>query len=398
MKFRLIVCLAWLAIAGCVFAQPSRPGEPNSIESMYGAGSAAQPQLPKPPPPAPAATNTTANSTTNSSPTDVAPDTANTTAANATLAPTVTGSYSNPLSPTSSGALSAELANVPLPVSMDNIDNDHQLEPGDKIIVKILEDGDPPMLLFVDEKGNVNVPWINRPMQVEGLTLHDAIANMKKALLTGKDGKPLNYYQDGHPTILAAYFSNDRSRGRADVDGEVQHPSYVSIPLDSILTISDAIRAAGGFTTAADREHVAVFHHDVKDPSKDTKEIVNMGELSNGIIANNPVLAGDTIVVPSKAETGAFYTISGKGAGRGGRFPIQPGMTVSNAVQQSGYDNFSDLSSVQLHRDVKGPNGATTETVKTVNVENILNNGDKRADIELMNGDWIVVGEKWIAW
>jgi len=288
----------------------------------------------------------------------------------------------------------------PMPVSMENIDSDHHLIPGDKIIIDIVEDREPRKLLFVDEKGTIKVPWIEKSIPVEDLTLRDVAEHLRAALQFDKDGNKLNFYQDGHPIVLATYFYNDRSRGRAVVEGEVQKPDNVSIPMDGILTLSDAIRDAGGFNSGADREHIGILHHDPMDPTKTTKETVNMTDLM-AKVAGKAVLPGDIITVPSKTETGAYYHIGGKGALHGGKFPLQAGgpTTVAEAVQLAGFDNFSKLSAVRLLRDVKDPKTGQTKTETIiVDVEDVLNNGNKTKDVPLQNGDYIIVEQKWIAW
>jgi len=428
MKLRPVLCLAWLATTCWAAAQRPRPGEPTSEVNTYGAAPSTQPQMFQKPPPAtvtPNAANITGNSTQRNGqeaslsgnlPTDDAGNTT-TTGTNGTLNPAIAGNIAAPTGPgtPTTQPTGPDYSSFVMPISMDNIDNEHQLVPGDKILVQIVEDREPrPNLLFVNENGTIQVPWIGKPMPVEGLTLRDAAEHLKEAL-QGKSSddskaaapeKKLDFYQDGHPTVLATYFSNDRSRGRAVVEGEVNHPDYVSIPMDGILTLSDAIRAAGGFSPTADREHVVILHHDLKDPSNDSKETVNMADLMAKIVTK-PLLPGDMISVPSLKETGASYNISGKGAGRIGRFPLQPGMTVSDAVSQSGSDHFSKLYAVQIKRDVKDPQtgqpvldpktGKPKVDVILVDVEDILNNGNRTNDKLLQNGDWIVVDQKMFA-
>jgi protein involved in polysaccharide export with SLBB domain len=356
--------------------------------------------LPKPAAPAPAAT--TANTTTGAAPGPseaMAAPTAEA-AANGTAIPGASNNLSPALGSSAQPPASGpNLANFALPATMENIDDQHHLVPGDQIVVKIAEDRDSPKLLFVDEKGAVMAPWINQPILVQGLTLRDAAVKIKAALAD----PDLGYYQPGHPTVLAAYYRNDNSRGQAFVDGAVQRPGWVTIPKNNILTLSDAILAAGNWAPSADKQHVIIFHHDVSDPSKEPRETVNVADLmSKGIIASNPILPGDIVSVQSIVDTGASYMITGDGVSRQGRFPLPtsgPPMTVSNAVLQAGYDpRFSKLSAVRLiHYTVDPKTGKSTSKETTVDVESILKNGTRSDDPVVENGDWIIVDQKFFA-
>ncbi len=428
MKFRYLMALAWLAGLGLLPAQPAQPGVPDSLESRYGASPATPPQMfQRPPPPQPlqVGANTTNNTTTTqSSPinnlTVGVPGDAGSLPTSGTANGTTSGGNSTTTGLAGAGdtgssyGASPDLTNFPLPMTMDGIDNDRKLVPGDQLVFQIVEDREPPFLVLVSEDGTIPVHWTNQRLTVEGLTLRAAVQLVKQAL----EDPSRNFYAKDHPIILAAYYHNNLSRGKVSITGAVQKPGSISIPPNSILTLWDVIQAAGDFRSDADKDHVKIIHRANSaatpappaangatappaaggDASDINVTVVNIDDLLKKGLPDLPMRPGDYVVVPSKVDTGGYVTVYGEGVTRPGPIPLSPTChTVSQAVILAGYDSrVSKLSTVHLYRNETDPKtGAVKQMTYVVDLDAVIFNAKISEDKELQKDDVIKVDNKW---
>jgi len=281
----------------------------------------------------------------------------------------------------------AALPPVAMPSSMDMIDNEHKLVPGDRLYYQVLEDRDPPHVLMVDEKGEIDVPYLG-----ERQVGNETLKAMAIALKTELEGSL--YY---HATVIAAPFSLDRARGQVWVLGSVMHPGPISVPPDDVLTVWSAIWAAGGLSDSANPTRVAVMRNDPNNPKNGTKIEVNIADIYNSGRFDRDVVVqpGDMIMVPSKNEANGFITITGQVRAPGMMaLPAGSHLTVSQAILQAG--GFTDWGDSDVRVIRYDKNSKRQEL--TVSVGSVLNEGRRDKDMDLQPGDMVIVDQKWINW
>jgi protein involved in polysaccharide export with SLBB domain len=420
MNFWQKTLLVWLASTLTAMAQYNPPP---SILSDYGANpstpaNAFQSQLPPPGlPPSMAANATSADGNTTEAtsgnattpgaagailqPALVAPVPANmTTTAPVPSTPTVgsmTPAAGNTSAASAASAAASEpafipshgpdLSNVPMPNSMDLIDNLHKLQQGDQFVYQVLEDGDKPSLLFVDETGNVNIPYYGR-FKAGGMTLRQAAFAVQKEL-----ENPANQLYK-RATVLAVPFSGG-SRGQVNVIGEVNRPGPLDVPTDHVLSLWEAILEAGGFTASADHEHLRLVHRDPTDPSNDSSKELNFTKMqSDGTVTSVILQPGDFIDVPSKTDTSGIIHVYGQvRAPQRMALPTGSNMTVSDAIIAAG--GFTDFA-VHTVTVVRYDKNNQRHELKE-DVDDVTKKGDKNADIKLEPDDTIIVDSKYFS-
>ncbi|MBX3744372.1 MAG: polysaccharide biosynthesis/export family protein [Verrucomicrobiae bacterium] len=180
---------------------------------------------------------------------------------------------------------------VPLPASMDALDDKHRLVVGDRLSFRIIEDEEVPRPLVVTDSGELDVPYIGR-FAARGKTCRELAVELKQEL------EKEYYYQ---ATVIVAVDLMARSRGRVWLVGPVRLPGPQEIPSDEVYTVSKAILRAGGFTDAADKRNVRITRR-ATDGGPDTTFTVNVGEIiERGRTQNDMVLEpGDMIYVPDR--------------------------------------------------------------------------------------------------
>ena len=285
---------------------------------------------------------------------------------------------------TGTGAAGATPPEVVMPVSMEALDNVHKLATGDRLYYQVKEDRDMPRVLMVDEKGNIDVPYFGRE-PVAGKTLQEM------AMLVKKDLEKNLYY---NATVLAAPYTADRARQQVWVMGSVGRAGPVNIPADDVLTLWNAIWAAGGLTLQADATRVTLMRHDATGGNSTAKMEVNVQkiyETGQGDVVMQP---GDFIIVPQKGEASGFVTITGAVRSPGIMpLPVGSNITVEQAILQAGgFSEWGDDEVKLVHYDDKGK-----RVDKWVEVGEVLR-GDRSKDVPVQAGDLIIVYQKWINW
>ena len=128
-------------------------------------------------------------------------------------------------------------------VSMDSLDDTRQLDKGDVISFRVVEDREEPRQLVITELGELEVPYAGRYVALNKTCRE--LARELKAYLE-KD-----LYYKATVIIALDYQNKNRKRdlespGKVTVVGEVRSPGVQVIPSDDDLTVSRAILAAGG--------------------------------------------------------------------------------------------------------------------------------------------------------
>jgi len=129
-------------------------------------------------------------------------------------------------------------------VSMDSLDDTRQLDKGDVISYRVVEDREDPRPLVITELGEIEVPYAGR-YAVLNKTCKQLAQDLK--IYLEKD-----LYHKATVIIALDYQNRNRKRdrespGKITVVGEVRSPGVQVIPPDDVLTVSRAILAAGGF-------------------------------------------------------------------------------------------------------------------------------------------------------
>jgi len=187
------------------------------------------------------------------------------------------------------------------------------LGPGDWVSIAVT--GQPEANSYVNADGTITVPLAGN-IPVSGISPDQAAARVAKAL---KDG---GYFVDPHVTVRATQPQSQF----VSVVGEVQ--AQGRYPITSRTSIVDLLAQAGGIKdTAGDIGYV--LRKD--DAGNITRYPVNLNVLANTNVPPPALLGGDSLLVP-RAD---HFSIEGEVASPG-RYRIEPGMTVMQAIARAG--------------------------------------------------------------
>jgi polysaccharide export outer membrane protein len=192
-----------------------------------------------------------------------------------------------------------------------------QLGPGDSVTLTVFGQPDLATTSYVADNGTLTIPLAG-PVNVSGLSPSEAGQRIEKAL---RDGK---FLVDPHVTISAIV---SRSQ-RVSVIGEVGHPGRFVI--ESNVAIFDLLAEAGGLTENASD---IVF---LLRPDKDGNVVrsqINLKGLESGSrsVSSQAIRGGDTIFVPRAEQFYIYGEVTAPG-----KFRVEPGMTVVQAVARAG--------------------------------------------------------------
>ena len=140
---------------------------------------------------------------------------------------------------------------VPLPNTMNGLNDKRPLSIGDKLSFKVVEDEGSPRPVFVTDSGEIDVPYIGR-VSVGTKTCKQFAYYVKRLL------EKEYYYQ---ATVIIGLDSAGgqtklSSRGKVYVMGQVRSSGPQEIPAEESYTVSKAIMRAGGFGPYADKKKV----------------------------------------------------------------------------------------------------------------------------------------------
>ena len=174
--------------------------------------------------------------------------------------------------------------------SMDVLDDERPLRIGDRLSMRVVEDREAPVSLFVTDSGEVEVPLIGR-VHAKGLTCKRLAYEIKAPL-------EREYFYKA-TVIVALDMAGLKSPGRVYVTGQVHNQGPVDIPPDETFTVSKVIMRAGGFADFANKRKVKLIRK--KGDSTETI-LVNVDEVvRKGRLDKDPVVeAGDTIIISER--------------------------------------------------------------------------------------------------
>jgi polysaccharide export outer membrane protein len=194
-----------------------------------------------------------------------------------------------------------------------------QLGPGDTMLMSVYGQPDMAGTVTVSDEGNIPVPLVGQ-VAVGGLSPSQAAKKIEQAL---RDGK---FLRDPQVTLTVTV---SRSQ-RVTILGQVGMPGRYA--MDSAMSILDVLALAGGVTENGS-DTIYLLRTNAEGQQERTP--VDLRALTEGAAQGSPpsidVKGGDQIFVP-RAEQ--FY-ISGE-VGAPGRYKIEPGMTVFQALARAG--------------------------------------------------------------
>jgi protein involved in polysaccharide export with SLBB domain len=187
--------------------------------------------------------------------------------------------------------------------SMAALDDKTQLQDGDTISFRVIEDRDDPVQRMVTDTGDVDFPYIG-PVKVEGRTCHAVAVDVKKLL-------EVNYYKQATVIIaldtIVGQNNDTKPKDLAWVMGEVRQVGPLELPEHQTETVSQLIIRAGGPGDFGDLHKVKLIHRtsdatgSLPDMKTKNYEIVDVKSIFNGKPSPDPVVqAGDYIIVPKK--------------------------------------------------------------------------------------------------
>jgi len=269
------------------------------------------------------------------------------------------------------------------PDYMTLLDDDWKLKSGDRVVYEVLEErAEEPLLLVVNGSGELLVPLIGR-VEAQGKTSKTLAYQIKEEL-------EKEFFH--RATVVISQREEDRNRGRVSVIGEVRRQGEQIIPVDSPLTLSQAIMQSGGFSSEADRTKVSV----VGQGEQQARLEINIGAmLESGDLSQDPVLRqGDSVIVPRADQSqNQVYVLGAVNAP--GLYSIRgSNFTLSQVILMAeGFTRFARKNKVRLiSRD---SNGEKTE--REIDVGKILEGGDRAEDPVITPGDMVIVDEKMIS-
>jgi len=181
------------------------------------------------------------------------------------------------------------------PSQMDLLDDRRMMRVGDYLIYQVLEEREPPQVVFVNDRGRVDLPLIDE-MDAAGKTPRQLAYLIKEEL------EQTFFHQHGQ-----------NSRGRINLVGRVARPGPVNIPADEILTVSAAITRAGSILPGADLSRVELVRDNAENAEEeeriivDVRDVLEFGNLAADVI----VRPNDIIIVPESLSAGGRFYVTG---------------------------------------------------------------------------------------
>ena len=275
------------------------------------------------------------------------------------------------------------------PSRMDLLDHERVLEVGDRLVYQVVEEREPSIGVFVNDRGEVDLPLIGG-MAARGQTPRDFAFAVKAAL------EETFFHQ---ATVLVEFQFPTGSRGTVNLAGEINRPGTVPLPVDEILTLSEAILRAGGTRVGADLTNVTVARPDASgEPEPMTVDLTDVFERGD-MRADLVLQPGDTIVIPRQELVQSTYTVRGL-VNSPGVFDLvvngEPIMLSAAIMRAGGFGRFAAGHRVVV---IRGDTSLSEEEREVrVDVEAILDEGRRELDIALQPFDIVRVDEKIITW
>jgi polysaccharide export outer membrane protein len=176
--------------------------------------------------------------------------------------------------------------------SMEVLDSNYRLGPGDRLSYRVVEERRPPVPVVIADSGELEVPLIGR-VSARGRTCKELAQAIKPML-------EKEYFYKA-TVIIGLDSVSSKARGRVYLSGQVRQQGPIEIPPDEKFTLSKAIFKAGGFADFANHHKVKILR---KTPGggKAQTLIVDLDAVTvHGDLDKDVELQpDDTIIVPEK--------------------------------------------------------------------------------------------------
>ncbi len=248
----------------------------------------------------------------------------------------------------------------------------------DLIRITVFQESDLTTETRITKSGSITFPLIGS-VQVAGKTISQTEEEIRAML--DKD-----YIVNPHVTVAVIEYS----KAYVTVLGQVQKPGNVEMPNNGGLDLLGAIALAGGYTTDADMEHVAVRR--IVNGSEQVMNF-NVTEMSH-TSTTKPFMVqpGDAVTIPTYQK--AWVTVLGE-VQKPGRIDLPKEGTLdvlSALAQASGYTPDADPTHIDIRRNVGG-----RDVIITVNATELAQNSSVKP-VLLESGDSITVhyNRQWV--
>ncbi len=269
---------------------------------------------------------------------------------------------------------------------MNLLDDERALSVGDRLIFSVVEEREDPIVLFVNDKSEVDVPLLGN-ISAEGHTSRSFAFKLKELL-------EVDFFH--RATVLLHHQNAENIRGRVNLVGQIRQQGPLPLPADEVLSLSGAILRAGGFLPGANRTEVSLIRKNLA--GEEIEQVVNVSAiLETGDFDQDIILRPeDLVVVPKLAQAGGQVYIVGAVRAPGlYDLPDEENFTVSKAILRAGgFNKFANKKRVRLIRgdETLDPDEREIE----VNVADILERGIRENDPVVFADDIIRVDESWI--
>lgn len=236
---------------------------------------------------------------------------------------------------------------APTPAATPNyielINDKIKLEKGDRLSYRIIEERTPPLLLTINDSGDIDIPLIGH-LRASGKTCKELSMEIRPLL------EKEFYYKA--TVIVGLETHSERSIGKVYVMGQVRVPGGLEIPAGETLTVSKSVARSQGFTDFADKEKVRLIRKNQQ--GKNEMFIVDVGEIiDKGLIDKDPeILPNDTVIVPEVKRFQSKVYVLGRVHVPGGlELQQNEQLTVSKSIARvQGFAEYADREKVKLLR------------------------------------------------
>jgi polysaccharide export outer membrane protein len=262
------------------------------------------------------------------------------------------------------------ISDLPEDMGSDMLGN--RICPGDILDISVYgspELHNPPVTVRVSSIGEISFPSLGK-FEIAGLTETEATAKLNKMLLDG-------YLADPQVSLFIRARTKNETHSKFSITGAVRTPGRFEVQGE--VSLVDAVNMAGGLLPDGDSSEIIVVRQQTPGEVKSYKLDLH----KNGISFH--ILLRDFIIVNSFGT----FTIYGQVLSPG-KYGIEPDQRVSDAVLEAGgFTDIASKNSVKLIRyDEEGE-----KIVKRIPVAHIFRTGNIKKDVEVEDGDLIIVPE-----
>jgi protein involved in polysaccharide export with SLBB domain len=251
-----------------------------------------------------------------------------------------------------------------------------RLRPGDRVELTVPQRSELDRRLVIDDRGRVSLPIIGE-VEIGGMSITEA------------ENVLLRELREVYPSVqrIAVILLGEEARRVIYVHGEVEEPGKYSFEKNP--TLWEAIREAGGATSAASLETVRIIR--AESTGERTMIFDLQAAIESGDLDGLPVLQpGDAVIVPEstvmRATTGSVRVIGA--VTTAGPYMLTGDKTLVDAILAAGGPTATArLDRVNIVRTM--PDGGLM-TIK-VDFARYLENGDIRHNPLILPGDTVNV-------